>query len=608
MLTSAPRTMDSEPAKPTAITARPLGRRIAWGLAALTLVALIARMVGIGSMLPHVPQVDEQILYSQVFVEDGLELPESKVPLPYAYPTLIARVLHLVVPRPEACDAHTTEEHLHCAARVVEAMRVWLCLVAALGVPLLFFLARRFVPDPVALLAAAWLAFSVLHAWYSSQARPHGTLCTVVLLAMIACVDLRRRPDAGSYVRAGLATALAASMLQSGVFVIPAFVIAHLLREQARARRAWLWFAATLAFVFACVIGFNHHPPHVTDASSPGGGGGLMSLLLDKMHGLDLSYFKGRGFSAMLDALANYDPWLSAFAALGVVVVVVRVVRARTAGERVLGARARDTSVLLAHFATHVIAFGVFNNTFQRFLMPVVPLLCLLAAIAVASCARALSSRASTAAGRTRISVAVVALVLMPQAFACIKVAWLHVAPDTLSSASTWIAKNLDHEHARIAVAPTLELPLMRRPEDLPAYLGADALTFSLWIDYQVGLRSAVDPREIWNLENIPFARADQREKFRKDPDGFVRTLAADYVVVDVNHDDRRQILDVLRKAVMKQGHLVAHFGPREPTRAGDVPILYQLDGPLAPDAHFAWRVMEYAAQGPDVEIWKLDR
>ena len=608
MLTSAPRTMDSDPAKPAETMARPLGRRIAWALAALALVALTLRMAGIGAMLPHVPQVDEQILYSQVCADDGIELPPSKQAQPYAYPTLIARMLHFVVPQPGTCDAHTTQEHLACASRVVESMRVWLCLVSVLGVPLLFFLARRFVPEPVALLAAAWLAFSVLHAWYSSQARPHGTLCTVVLLAMIACVDLRRRPDAGSYVRAGLATALAASTLQSGVFVIPAFVVAHLLRERGGARRAWTWFAGAFVFVSAGVIAFNHHPPRPSDSTSSNGGGGLLSLLLDKMHGLDVSYFSGRGFGAMLDALANYDPWLSAFALLGIIVAVSRAVRARAPDERLFGSRGRDVMVLVTHGATHVIAFGVFNNTFQRFIMPVVPYLCLLAAVAVAGCASTFSARAATARARTWITGAVVGLLLAPQAFAAIKVAWLHYAPDTLSSTSTWIAKNLDREQARIAYSPTLELPLMRRREDLPPVAGADALTFSLWSDYQVGLDESADSGERWHLSMLPFARVPERERFQKDPDEFVGTLDADYVILDVQHDARRQILGVLRAAVARQGHRVAHFGPREPTREGDVPILYQLDGPLAPDKHFAWRVMEYAAQGPDVEIWKLDR
>jgi hypothetical protein len=337
-------------------------------------------------------------------------------------------------------------------------------------------------------------------------------------------------------------------------------------------------------------------------------GGGLLSLLLDKMHGIRASYFSGQGFRAMLDALANYDPWLSGFAALGVLVVVLGVVRARASRERILGPRARDVMVLLAHGGSHVIAFGVFDNTFQRFLMPVVPYLCLLAAIAVAACASALSARVSTSRSRAWASSAVVALAIAPQCFAAFKVAWLHCAADTLSSASAWIADNVDHEHARIAISPTIDLTLMRRPVDLPAYLGADTLTFSLWIDYQVALGSKVDPDETWNIGTIPFARAPDRERFRKDPDEFVRTLEADYVVLDVNHDARRQILDVLRKAIMKQGHLVAHFGPREPTRESDVPILYHLDGPLAPDAHFACRVVQYAAQGPDVEIWKLDR
>jgi hypothetical protein len=581
-----------------------MSRRIALGLAALCALALVLRLLGIGSMLPQVPQVDEQILYTQVCVEDGLDLPVSKQSLPFAYPTLVAKVLHAVVPKPGACVARTTEEHVECATKTLVWMRVWLAIAAALGVPLLFFLARRVVPDPVALMAATWLAFSVLHAWYSSQARPHAVLCTLVVLAVLSCVELRRRGDARSYVLAGIATALAASTLQSGVFVVPAFVVAHFLRKRGSTGRPWLWFAAALALVVASVVLFNRHGAR--DPNAPlSSGSGLIPLLLDKMHGLDLSDFTGHGFGGMFTGIVQYDPWLGAFAGVGLVVVITRVMRSR---ELLFGTRGRDAAVLLAHGLTHVVAFGMFDRTFQRFLMPVVPYMCLLAAVAVAWIASALASGLPSARPRKLATGTVVVLALAPQIFAGIKVAWLHAAPDTLSSAAAWIRTNLDREHARIAVAPTLELALLRRPEGLPRYLGSDALTFSLWTDYQIARESVIDPAETWSLTNVPLARQIERDRLRQDPDAFVRALDADYVVVDVNHDDRRQILDVLRQAVMRHGHLVAHFGPREPTRAGDVPILYHLDGPLAPDAHFAWRVAIYAAQGPDVEIYALDR
>jgi hypothetical protein len=195
-----------------------------------------------------------------------------------------------------------------------------------------------------------------------------------------------------------------------------------------------------------------------------------------------------------------------------------------------------------------------------------------------------------------------------PEAFVGFKLARLRAEPDTLTRAAEWFITHADREHDRIAIAPTLALPLLRKVEFVPDFRGVDNIAFSLWPDYQAGLRPSDRAGLDWALFAVPIQGRRMREEMERDPDAFVRNLDARYVVVDVNHDQRRPLLDVLRDAVIRHGRLVAHFGPRERTLPGDVPILYHLDGPGAPDAHFAWRAARYAAQGPDVEIYELMR
>jgi hypothetical protein len=300
----------------------------------------------------------------------------------------------------------------------------------------------------------------------------------------------------------------------------------------------------------------------------------------------------------------DYDPWLGALALLGLVMLVARALHG---GRARIGERGRDAAILGAHGLAHVVAFGVFDRTFQRFLMPVVPYLCMLAAYAVASAVQAAALRTSSTRARARITTLIVAIALVPQAFVAFKLAWLRAAPDTLTLAAEWLRDNADSERDRIALAPTVELPLLRRSEDVPAYLGFDVLTFSLWPDYQVRLRPEQREGLTTPTFTAPMMSQKKRDEMLRDPDAFVRELGARFLVVDVNHDARRPIIGVLRQAAMRQGRLVAHFGPRDPTHAGDLAILYNFDGPGAPDAAFAWRAARWSRQGPDIEIYALD-
>ncbi|MBK7875193.1 MAG: hypothetical protein IPJ77_05500 [Planctomycetes bacterium] len=115
-------------------------------------------------------------------------------------------------------------------------------MLATLAIPLLFVLARSFLPPWPSLLAAAWLATSLNHLLFSQEARPHAPHLTFVLLALVATLALARRPGLARSLAAGGACALACATLQTGGFTLAALVAAHVapgVGDAAWKRRRW---------------------------------------------------------------------------------------------------------------------------------------------------------------------------------------------------------------------------------------------------------------------------------------------------------------------------------------------------------------------------------
>src|SRR5207247_822796 len=107
------------------------------------------------------------------------------------YPMLLTRVLAAL---PEAhVDANESStggellaRSLSAAARPYVQGRVLVLLLSMLLVPLSYAVARRFLQRGPSLVAAFLVATSLLHALFSTQARPHGAHASLALLAVWA--------------------------------------------------------------------------------------------------------------------------------------------------------------------------------------------------------------------------------------------------------------------------------------------------------------------------------------------------------------------------------------------------------------------------------------
>jgi hypothetical protein len=599
--------------EPTA-GARKTAARSWLAVAALTAAALALRLAGIGFMLPHTPNVDEQVLSIQVARERHIESLAEKATLPLAYPTLIAKTVGAVTPnrtpvsrvRAQASDVEprTLEEHLAAASAGIVEIRTWIAILSALAVPLTFLLARKFLSDTGALLASALIAVSVLHEWYSSQARPHGALCTLTLASVLASIELCRRGRTRDLVVAGIAAALAVCCLQSGAFVLPALAVAIVVGERRSARKwlAWTVPAGIVALGIAAFYRFGASP--LEDAL---GGAGFFDRILSRTHGIALEDFRGRGFFPIAKALWSYDPLISVLALAGGTTLLARGWSRRiTLASR----RTKDAAVVLAHAVPHVVAFGLFERTFQRFLMPIVPYLCILAAFALLALGAALASRlrSSTISRASRtLAILPVLLILGVQSWAAVRVARLKCAPDTEELAAAWIREHVARGEERIAIGPSLELPLLRTPETISETLVHDRLAYVPWVEYEVALAPSECARLGYSIVDLPLRKNADRERFQGDPKAFVLGLGARWAVVEVQHVGRRPILRDLRDTVRSLGTRVAHFVPRSEDE-DDLPITYEFDGPWAPEQEFAWRAARFDRQGPEIEIYELAR
>jgi hypothetical protein len=566
------------------------------GVALATLLALVLRIVGIDFMLPHLSHVDERIYACQV------DLFRDLAPLPgeienYAfYPELVPWLASVTTPSetlpPPGADL---EAHRRAGAAKFVSLRITVAWLSVLLVPATYFLARRFLTRRVALTAAWFAAASVLFLWHAQQARPHAALATTTAAAVLGALMILRRGDWRAYMIAGLALGMAVATLQSGLAALPALCAAHVLRRHDRKWRAQAFFLAALA---VCFVSARVFYPFVFDS-----GTGQIELGTSEIgrrvalsgHGVHLAEFNGRGFAPISAALVGFDPLIALFAAVGLATCVASLVRARFRPERW-----RELLVVLAFALPYLLMIGMWQRSYQRFLLPLYPCLAILAAAGVWWIAERV--------GRRRLVVStVVAVVLGLQTLSAATLSNLRRAPDTATEAADWIAAHLARTD-RIVIAPTLELPLLRQDRGLVERANAVGREYRPWPRYQLTLPPDERRAAAFDLYGMPLSERRFEALLDTDPAAYLREVEADYVVVQEFGPHIRARLGKLREAVKRSGTLVARFSPWRADRSGDTPLVYYWDSEFAAEDWLAWRLCGMRSLGAPVEIYRVNR
>jgi hypothetical protein len=552
--------------------------RWVWALVALTLWTLAVRLYGVGFGVPCLKEAD-------TFIADHVRmLREGEVKLDRAlsacqYPSLLA---HAAAPLSDATlepppGPQTLQEHLDAAARVWLDLRTLVAVLSVLIVPATFLIARRFVEPPWALYAAALVSFSLLHVFFSQEARAHGAVIAFSACAVASALWLRSSPSWASYLVTALFAALAVGTLHNGLAVLAPIAVAQLARRD----RRWLDLRIVLigAAALASFRAFYWYYFDEAAQAAMAGDDATQSVLRDLP-------FDGTGFARLARTIWFYEPALTLLLFVALAVWLLR--RGAPRAER------GDVLVVLSYVAPYLLLAGLFNQTYERFLLPLLPYLATFAAWGLAQLA--LRSRAAT--------VAALALLCVPLA-ASTKMSWMRGQGSTLDEAAAWIREHVSAPAEQpVYVLPPLDFPLMRTVESL-RYPEGRAAFFSPWSRYQNRLADErrIEPlyRLYWITGKPEFGALESDEEL----DRFVRSHGPGYYVVNTiapnQSPDRARIVASLRRIARR----VARISPDGDSGFSDHQ-LWDQDVEAEGWPHVTSRVLEARTVGPVIEIFEL--
>jgi 4-amino-4-deoxy-L-arabinose transferase-like glycosyltransferase len=394
-------------------------------LGAIVALGLALRLWGIEYGLPFGYQIDEERLYTRlavIMLADG-DFHPGYFQNPPLYMYVLEAIFALQHGGSDAAlligDVPDRRE-LYLTARIVTAV------LGTLGIVLLFFAARRFFDTSVALLSALLIAVGFLPVFYSHVALNNVPATSAATLALIGVAGVLHHGRRRDFILAGVGLGLAAATKYTAGIVVLPLLAAALLAPGGRMRATSAAFrgaaialgSALLAFVLAnphAVLNFSHFVRAI----------GTQGRLVDEnKYGQD----PDGGIPFYLESWTWSLGWIPALAAI--------------AGAVLLWRRDRRTFwVLVPVVPIFIVYMGWQTRYFGRWMLPILPIVCMLACYAGVAAVRAV------AASRPRlapIAGAVVALALCIQSL-------VHVVhndrvlsrPHTLNVARTWMVENI---------------------------------------------------------------------------------------------------------------------------------------------------------------------
>ncbi len=588
------------PAAPPRPAAR--SRALTWllciGLASL---ALALRLPGIGHGLPMTLEPDCKIPHQVEVLRRGDDSWRTDREVRW-YPLLLAHLARqLPAPRSVLPDA-PLEQHLVAAAAPQIQVRLTIALLAALMAPAAYLLAALFLERRWALVAGLACAFSLLSVNFSQQSRPHAAAAAIFAWTLLALVRLRRRSDVLTRGLAGGALGLALGCLQSALALLPALVVAELGRRTHR--RRWLdpRLLVLLAPAASSVLFF--YPYEFAGKPLPPQSGAQASGVDQGGHLLFLEAFDFGGVRTVARALWSYEPALLIATLIGIALWLLARVRARgKAAQEDDFTRRRDLWVLLAFALPYALVLLLYNRTYERFLLPLVPLMACAAAYALRELARRIPTR--TAAAGFAVWIACGALLLAPGAWLCARLVSIRSQPHTTELAARWLEERADElRGADIVLTPQLDLPLAREREGFANWMpgGIEAQFAWVWSRYQATLPGGVIDGPRWRLRwwrPKPVLMSES-------PERYVAEQGGEWLVSEVFADNRvSPAATALRQWLLEHAQLEARISPDADPQHSDHPFGYQEETSVAPGIFFR-RLAQAQRTGPVIEIFRL--
>jgi hypothetical protein len=399
----------------------------------------------------------------------------------------------------ETTTPQTLQDHLDRCARPLLETRTLIALLSVLAVPLTFALARRFVADRWALLAAAFAGVSFLSQWFSQEARPHAAASIMFLLGVVAALRLRNRPTWSSYILAGIAAAIAVGSLHSGVIVLAAGIAAHFTRGGPRAARDHLKLLAPIGLVAVGLVIFYpfFFPWFEVGRSTP------VEYQEGNVqfgrHTIALDQFTFGGARMIVRTLFYYEPVLL----VGLAIALAALWFARRAPDTHSATHRGNLIVVASYVVPYTLVLAMFDETFERFLTPLVPYLALAVTWGLsrwASCSKAPIRFAAYGAA---------ALLFGVELFGSMRLASLRAQPDTMELAARFVQEKFSPQSDTLFLFAKIDLPLARTRESM-FNDGKKRRLFSRWAKYQGNRKGEPLPEPHWNVRFVEASPGDR--------------------------------------------------------------------------------------------------
>lgn len=529
------------------------------------------RFGAIGRLLPVQPEPDAGLVWTYRTM-CGEEIKHQE--LFYGiYPNLLPGLL-TVLPGGGTLALAPVEaglrEHLAAATEPYLRVRLLIAALSFLAAPLVFFLARRWMSDSWALLAAAFLATALMHVAHSSVAKAHAAEVTLAWLALLCVLRQIEAPSIARAAACAAAAALAIGTIQTGFFLLPPLLLGAWYSR--RASRA-TFVAACLAPFAAVAVGLLF---------IPGGLGiGSAGVKMGRGHTIPFEGLDGSGLAAWPRFLWDHDPLLAILAALGLLLALFSI---RSAP------RARWL-VVAAYALPYVTVISLDKNVADRYLLPLYPLAAILAALAASWLQR-------RTRGRLDEGAVCGALLALPLWVSC-SFTWIGRRPTTLQQLGNWLEQQPGSTSKKLLLAPSVSPPLFPTALALQHQLDTTTGRSQPWFYYLGRLAHVPQSAPGYPLETIAleyYARAHSAEEVER----YLDEQRPDWVVIEVS---RRMFtfagLPSLREVLRRRGTLLATLSGEGGNHIGDVPIDYQGADELAR------RVLSADCFGPPLEVYR---
>ncbi len=347
----------------------------------------------------------------------------------------------------------TAQACLDADAELILIGRVVSALTGIGGVALIYFIGRRLHPR-AGLPAALLMAVAFLHVRDSHFAVTDVPMTTMLLLALVLLLRADERPSAGRFAIAGLAAGLAASTKYNAVFVAAAAVVSQIAAwfERADARPSSTRVKHTRLVVFgtAALAGFFIGTPYAL--LSPGQFMG------------DVRYESWHLMNAHLRIVVDVGWRQHALVTLPLGVGWTLLVTGVAGIVWALMTKRRQAAMIFAFPLIYYVVAGRGQTVFVRYMVPIVPFICLGAGAVIASAHGAFERR-----GR-RFADAVAAVFLLlcaaPTALKAVAFDRLLSQTDSRVLAAKWIMNHVPAGATVLMTGNGLELwPVSTRPD-----------------------------------------------------------------------------------------------------------------------------------------------